>query len=116
MMGFNSTTRVWARSRPTDLRLGFAGLAGLVQREMGADLLSGDLFLFLSRRRNAVRVLQWDGTGLCLYSKRLADRRFAAVWERIEGGSIRLTVAELALFLEGSTVTHPRREKIKLIK
>ncbi len=63
--------RVWARSGPTDLRKGFAGLAGVVQTEMGHDLLVGDLFLFISRNRRLVKVLQWDGTGLCLYSKRL---------------------------------------------
>ncbi len=85
MIGFGARVRVFARTRPTDLRLGFAGLAGLVQGELGRDLLAGDWFLFVSKRRHSARVLCWDGSGLCLYSKRLAKGQFAAIWERARG-------------------------------
>lgn len=104
MMPITRRVRVFARSQPTDLRLGYSGLAGLVQRELGRDLLLGDLFLFVSRRRESARVLCWDGTGLCLYSKRLAQGRFAAVWERSKGGAVTLTPGELLLFLEGASL------------
>lgn len=102
MMPGSHAARVFARSKPTDLRKGFAGLAGLVQQELGRDLLCGDLFLFVSKRRTSAKVLQWDGTGLCIYSKRLARGQFAALWRRAESGEVRLTMAELALFLEGA--------------
>ena len=105
MIGATGAVRVWARSQPTDLRKGFSGLAGLVEKELGGDLVSGDLFLFVSRTRNSAKVLHWDGTGLCIYSKRLAGRRFAAVWERGERGTVRLSMAELGLFLEGAVRT-----------
>jgi len=91
--------RVFAYSRPTDMRKGFDGLFGLVRDHLGHDPLSGDLFLFVSCDRRRAKVLQWDGTGLCLLAKRLETGRFAKVWgdEPME-----LTTSELALFLEGS--------------
>jgi transposase len=102
MMLGTRAVRVWARTRPTDLRKGYAGLAGLVMSEMGRDLSSGDLFLFVSKQRTSAKILQWDGSGLCLYSKRLAEGRFAAVWQQAGSGEVRLTMGELALFLEGA--------------
>ena len=97
--------RIWVRDRPTDLRKGYAGLAGLVQQELGQDLVSGDLFLFVSRKRNGVKILRWDGSGLCIYSKRLARGRFAALWSRREGEQIRITRRELSELLTGADVT-----------
>lgn len=108
MLGRTDAVRVWARARPTDLRLGFRGLAGLVQAEMGRDLRCGDLFLFVNRRRNAARVLLWDGSGLCLYAKKLARGRFSSLWgAEGTGVPLRLTTTELNLFLEG-VVPHKR--------
>ena len=72
--------------------------------ELGQDLLAGDLFLFVSRRRESAKMLCWDGTGLCLYTKKLAKGRFAAVWERSRGGAVTLTAGELSLFLEGAAL------------
>lgn len=107
--------RVFARSQPTDLRLGFSGLAGLVSAELRQDLLVGDLFLFVSRRRDGARVLYWDGTGLCLYSKKLSQGRFAAVWERSRGATVTLSAGELQLFLEGAALPlNPRARHRKV--
>lgn len=116
MIGVSSAVRVWARSRPTDMRKGYSGLAGLVQQELGGDLVSGDLFVFVSRDRRSAKVLHWDGTGVCVYSKRLAGGRFAAVWERAKSGRIRLSSAELATLLEGTKVARPARKKLTLIR
>ena len=116
MIGLPGGVRVWARSRPTDLRKGYAGLAGLVQQELGRDLLEGDWFLFVSRNRRSAKLLRWDGTGLCLYSKRLVGRRFAAVWERAQGGRVQLTTGELALFLEGAVRVRGQFKKLRLHK
>ncbi len=59
------------------MRKHYDGLYALVVSEMKADPLSGDLFLFTNRRRTRAKVLLWDGTGLCLYQKRLERGRFA---------------------------------------
>ena len=102
MIGSTRQVSVWAYGAPVDLRKGFDGLFGLVERELGRDPLSGDLFVFTSRSRRLAKVLLWDGTGLCIYSKRLEQGRFACLWRRPGSGRLRLTMSELSLFLEGS--------------
>ena len=61
-----------------------------------------DLYLFVSRNRIRAKVLHWDGTGLCVYAKRLEKGKFASLWSGVEGEPLRLTTSELSLFLEGS--------------
>ena len=95
--------RAFAFARPADLRKGYDGLFGLVTNGMHRDVLSGDLFLFVNRRRDACKVLVWDGTGLCIFQKRLERGRFAALW-RDDGAAVRLTTIELGLFIEGCTL------------
>lgn len=97
--------RVWARAAPTDLRKGFAGLAGLVQQEMKQDLLVGDLFVFVSRDRRLLKLLAWDGTGLVLYTKRLARGRFAEVWRSRDDQQIELSRGAMCQLLEGVDIT-----------
>ena len=95
------SVRVFASREPVDLRKGFESLSALVRAGLGHDPTSGDLYLFVSRNRLRAKVLLWDGTGLCLYTKRLEAGRFAALWERPGGKEVELTSAELSLFLDG---------------
>lgn len=104
MIGSTRQVGVYAYGAPADLRKGFDGLSGLVSRELGGNPLSGDLFLFVNRARTLAKVLVWDGTGLCIYSKRLEQGRFACLWRAPEQARLRLTMSELSLFLEGSTL------------
>lgn len=94
--------RVHAYAAPVDMRKGFEGLSALVREGWGQDPLSGDLFLFVNRHRKRAKVLHWDGTGLCLYAKRLEKGRFASLWREPGRKKVELTVTELRLFLEGS--------------
>jgi transposase len=91
---------VYAYPAPTDLRKGYNGLYGLVEQKLQRDVLGGDLFLFVNRRRTSCKVLLWDGTGLCIFCKRLEEGRFAPLW-RDDGKVVRLSASELALFIEG---------------
>lgn len=102
MIGSTRVVRVWARTAPTDLRKGFNGLYGLVERELKQDVLSGDAFLFINRRATSTKVLLWDGTGLCIYAKKLSQGTFARLWREPADDALSLTMAELALFLEGA--------------
>ena len=102
MIGSTRQVSVYAYGAVADMRKGFDGLSALVSHDLQRDPLSGDLYLFVNRKRQRAKVLMWDGTGLCVYAKRLEKGRFACLW-REEGKTIlRLTVSELALFLEGS--------------
>ncbi|MBN1917456.1 MAG: IS66 family insertion sequence element accessory protein TnpB [Verrucomicrobia bacterium] len=100
ILGTTRAIRAYAYPRPTDLRKGYDGLFGLVKTGLGRDPLSGELFLFVNQRRDACKVLMWDGTGLCIFQKRLARGRFASLW-RDDAAAARLTASELALFIEG---------------
>jgi transposase len=106
-----AAARVWFRSRPTDLRLGFRGLAGLVQTEFHRNPRSGDLFVFVNRRRNAIRILFADSTGLCLFAKKPSSGCFKDLFGASGSTSspLELTSAELMLFLE--TVEAKSRRK-----
>lgn len=102
MIGASPNVRVFAYTEPVDMRKGFDGLFGLVKTHLGRDPLSGDLFVFVSRNRKRAKVLLWDGTGLCLYAKRLERGQFANLWSGPDKAEIELTAAELQLFMEGS--------------
>lgn len=104
MIGSTLKVSVFAFGSPADLRKGFDGLTALVTQELRRDPLSGDFYLFVNRTRQRAKVLLWDGTGLCIYAKRLERGRFAALWRDGERASLCLTTSELALFLEGSTL------------
>jgi transposase len=109
MIGLRPRARVYAYASPADLRKGFDGLTALVEQELGCEALSGDLFLFVSRDRIRAKVLVFDGSGLCLLSKRLERGQFASLWREGEGGALRLSQGELSLFLEGSQLVGRRR-------
>jgi transposase len=101
MIGSTRSVRVFAYGQPADMRKGFDGLYGLVRERLERDPLSGDLYLFVSGNRKRAKVLMWDGTGLCLYAKRLEKGRFAQVWGE---DTLELTMSELQLLLEGSAL------------
>jgi transposase len=100
ILGTTRAVRAFAYPQPTDLRNGYNGLFGLVKTGLVRDPLSGELFLFVNKRRDACKVLMFDGTGLCIFQKRLARGRFAKLW-RHDATAVRLTASELALFIEG---------------
>lgn len=99
--------RVFAFPAPADLRNGYNGLFGLVQNSLKADPMCGDLFLFVNESRKLCKVLVWDGTGLCIFQKRLERGCFAKLW-RDDGQVVKLTQSELALFIEGCTLIDRR--------
>jgi transposase len=104
VIGSTRQVTVYAYGAPVDMRKGFDGLSALVTQGLGRDPLAGDFYLFTSRSRRRAKVLLWDGTGLCIYAKRLERGRFASLWRDPPAAPLRLTMSELQLFLEGSTV------------
>lgn len=104
MIGGLLARRVFAFGAPVDMRKGFDGLFSLVREGFGHDPLSGDIYLFVARNRIRAKVLVWDGTGLCVYAKRLERGRFACLWETAAGEAVTLSPTELQLFLEGCSL------------
>ncbi len=81
------------------MRRGFDGLAALAQSALEQEPFSGHVFVFRGRRGDIIKLLWWDGQGLCLFAKRLEKGRF--IWPQAESGSVSLTPAQLSMLLEG---------------
>jgi transposase len=86
-------------TKPVDFRKGAEGLAALVKEQMRTDPFSGAVYVFRAKRADRIKLVFWDGTGLCLYAKRLEDGEFR--WPKVQDGVMRLTSAQLGAPLEG---------------
>ena len=71
-------------TKPVDFRKGAEGLAALVREEMKADPFSGAVYVFRAKRADRVKLVFWDGTGVCLFAKRLEDGTFR--WPNVQDG------------------------------
>lgn len=107
MMGLPGNTQIWIAAGITDLRRGFTGLSALVQTKLEQSAFSGQVFVFRGRRGDLIKVLWFDGDGLCLFAKRLERGRF--VWPQATGGTVSLTRAQLSMLLEGIDWRRPER-------
>jgi transposase len=92
-------TQVYLSCRPVDMRKGFKGLAALIANELQSDPYNGHLFVFRGKRGDYLKMLYWDGTGLCLFAKRLEEGKFA--WPPVIDECMALSPAQLALLIEG---------------
>jgi transposase len=105
VIGLPRGVSVYAFDEPCDMRKSFDTLTALVTERMGHKVLTGDLFLFVGRDRRRAKVLYFDGTGMCLFAKRLEKGQFSAAWKRAKSKrGFEMTLTELALFIEGSEV------------
>ena len=109
MIGATGAARVFIATRPVDFRKGADGLAALVRDMMGADPFDGAIYVFRSKRTDRVKLVFWDGTGVCLFAKRLEEGAFR--WPKIENGVMRLSAAQLSALLEGLDWRRVRQAK-----
>lgn len=93
----------------TDMRKGMDGLAMLIEKMLMQDPFSGQLFAFRGRRANLIKIMFWDGNGLCLFTKRLDQGGF--IWPQLgdHGGRVVLSPAQLSLLIEGIDWRAPER-------
>jgi len=99
MIGLGAGTRIYLRCGVTDLRKAFDGLTQVVEEDLSRSITDGDLIVFCNRSRNRLKAIYWDGSGLCLFAKRLEGGRFA--WPSSADAAKEITSAELAMLLEG---------------
>ncbi len=107
MIAFPANTRIWIAAGVTDMRRGFTGLSAAVQTTLEQDPLSGHVFVFRGRRGDLIKILWFDGDGLCLFAKRLERGRF--VWPKTKSGTVSLTRAQLSMLCEGIDWRRPVR-------
>jgi len=107
MIGLPAGTQIWLAAGVSDMRRGFDGLAAQVQTTLERNPFSGHIFVFRGRRGDLVKLLWFDGDGLCLFAKRLERGRF--VWPQATDGSVCLSRAQLSMLLEGIDWRRPKR-------
>jgi transposase len=101
--------RIWLAAEAADMRCGFDRLAQRVQAVIGADPLSGHLFLFRSRSGNRLKILMWDRDGYVLWYKRLEVGVFKLPRVALGAGSVELRASELAMLLDGIDMAKLKR-------
>jgi transposase len=109
MLSPGPATKVYLAAGVTDMRKSFNGLYALVAATLESDPLSGHLFVFCNRRRDRIKILCFDGSGLWVCAKRLEKGTFA--WPQAGGGAVELTQAELNLLLGGLDLSRTRKRR-----
>lgn len=113
MLALSHNCRYFLYRTPCDMRYGINSLAGLVRNELGFDPLSGDVFVFLGKRTNQIRLLQWDRDGFAMYIKKLEQGTF----EWPQGTAATITAHQLTLLLQGVMLESVRlRKRYTLLK
>ena len=107
MISLPSGTHVWLAAGITDMRKGMDGLAAQAQLVLKQNPFCRHIFVFRGRRGDLIKLLWFDGHGLCLFAKRLERGRF--VWPQADNGSVSLTAAQLSMLLEGIDWRRPLR-------
>ena len=104
-----SQVRIWLYNRPCDMRKSYDGLSALVKGALREDPLSGELFVFINRKRTQMKILYFDRSGYCVWGKRLEAGHFHAHAGGVE--KKRLQWTDLKLILEGIDTRSVRQFK-----
>lgn len=109
MVNLSSGARYYLWLEPVDMRKSYDGLQGIVTNQLRRDALSGEVFIFMNRRRDQVKMLVWDRSGFVIYAKRLERGRFELPRAQARGQA--LAWSDLMLILEGISLDSVRRRR-----
>lgn len=109
MIVFPPSQRIYVHDDASDMRLGYDGLANLVVNALGCDPRSGDLFVFVNRKRNRLKILAWDHGGFWLLSKRLEEGRFPRVRRDAQRPDVCRT--DLMMMLDGIEILRAKNSR-----
>jgi transposase len=109
VLALTTAVRVYLAATPVDMRNSIDGLMAIVRNQWGADVFSGHLFAFVSRRGDRIKILTWASGGFVLYYKRLERGRFRMPQIADDARSIEIDATQLAMLLDGIDYTHVRR-------
>src|SRR6266542_845566 len=111
MLSLPLPVRIFLCTEPADMRRSFDGLAQMVREFLGADPLSGHLFVFRSKRGDRVKLLYWDSDGLAIWYKRLEEGAFRFPTPASDQGGIEIRAADLTMLLDGVDLSSVKRSK-----
>lgn len=111
MLSFSLSTKIFMAVEPIDMRRGFDSLAAWVDQNLGRKVLEGDVFLFLGKRRDRIKILWWEGDGYSLYYKRLEAGTFEIPKYDPGARDIAINATTLSLLLRGIETSSIRMRK-----
>jgi len=111
MFTLSSSHKFHLYSQPTDMRKSFDGLSGLVQNNLGRNPCSGEVFIFINRRRDKIKLLHWQGISFTLYYKRLEEGTFELPKYDQSVGSIALNYTQIVMIIDGLTIKNIHKRK-----
>jgi len=111
MFALSSNNRFHLYSDPTDMRKSFDGLSGLVQNTLGCNPCNGDVFIFINKRRDKIKLLHWQGISFMLYYKRLEKGTFELPLYDSSVGSIALDYTKLVMIIDGLSIQNIQKRK-----
>lgn len=109
MFAMGAATRIYVAAGATDMRKGFNGLEGLVRERLECDPTSGHIFLFANARRDRLKLIFFDGSGLWVCAKRMEGGRLR--WPEASAGKVQLSREQFALLIGGIDLTQTRARK-----
>ncbi len=115
MLSLGSSHSYYLYRAACDMRKSFDSLSGLVRNELGRDPASGEVFVFINKRRNSIKLLHWEKDGFVLYYKRLEKGTFTLSRPANIGHGGTLSWPELVLMLEGIQVQQ-MRQKVRYVR
>ena len=111
MLHLSRSQGYWLYEEDTDMRKGFDRLHGIVKDKMHQDIFQGDIFIFINKRRNQIKLLHWEGDGLSMYYKRLEKGTYEIPREIGQGGSISMSSEQLQYILSGVVLNSIKKRK-----
>jgi transposase len=111
MLSLPLPVRIFLCTRHADLRKGFDGLAQMVREFLGADPLSGHLFVFRNKRGDRLKLLYWDSDGLAIWYKRLEQGSFRFPPVAGDDDGLEIRAADLTMILDGVDLDSVKRQK-----
>jgi len=112
MFTLSSSQRYHLYSQPTDMRKSFDGLSGIIRNELDGNPCSGDVFIFINRLRNKIKLLHWQGIGFTLYYKRLEEGTFELLDYDPQVGSVTLSYVQMVMLVDGLSIKNIQKRKL----
>ena len=111
MFALSNSNRFHLYSQPTDMRKSFDGLSGLIRNNLGSNPCSGDVFIFLNKRRDKIKLLHWQGISFILYYKRLEEGTYEMPVYDKQVGSLSLSYAQIVMLVDGLSIKNIVKRK-----
>lgn len=111
MFTLSSSHKFLLYSQPTDMRKSFDGLSGLVENHLEGNPRSGEVYLFINKRRDRIKLLHWQGSGYTLYYKQLESGTFELPAYDSDYASISLNYAQTVMLIDGISIKNIQRRR-----